>query len=313
MYKIGIDVGGTFIKAGIIEDKRNIIYKTKVPTPQNHSPEDTIKNIVSLITELKNSEYAKNKICGGIGIGTPSIIDSKNGRVLYANNFGWDSPVEMVDEIKKYHSEPVAITNDANAAALGEWVFNNQDNYKSSVLITIGTGIGIGIVLNGKLYEGEHAGAVEIGHMVIKSGGRKCTCGKRGCLETYVSTTGLIKTAMKKATNKNTMLRKMLKDNGELNGILITQAVREKDETALKLFDKYLWQLSEGLAVVVDLFRPDVIYIGGGICEAFDLMEEKLDEYVRENSFGHGIAYVPKIKKAMCGNDAGIIGAASLI
>jgi len=309
MYKIGIDLGGTYIKGGIIKNKTDIVYKTSIETPESHSPADVCQAINELITILRNNLATGPDECEMVGVGCPGTVDSEKGIVLYSNNFNWNRPVYVADAISEVQHLPVKISNDANCAALGEYQINNYTG--TMLLITLGTGLGTGVVDNGILYEGGHAGAIEMGHMIIKDGGRKCTCGNRGCLEAYVSTKGLIKTA-NKYSDKKGELNKLFKSKKKPMIKDITDAVRLNDKYAVKAFNKYLDMLTKGMASMINIFRPDTICIGGGISASFDLMEEYFNENVKGYCFGREKVFVPKIIQASGGNDAGIIGAANL-
>lgn len=186
---IGIDFGGTSIKGGIVTADGKILYKSSVPTDAKEGVKKVISNIVKLIRDL---EAHNDDEIQGIGIGIPGLIDGENGVVVVAGNLYW-SDVHIVDELHKYFDYPIKITNDANAAALGEAKFGSGKNYKTSVFVTLGTGIGGGIVIDGKLYEGNKSAGGEIGHMIIHPHGEQCTCGNKGCWETYGSATAIIR------------------------------------------------------------------------------------------------------------------------
>ncbi len=310
MYRIGIDLGGTFIKGGIVRNKTEIVYKTKIETPVSHTPGDTCQAINELVTMLKNNLATGPDECEFIGIGSPGSVDAENGIVTYSNNFGWERPVRLAEAISDPHGIPVKISNDANCAALGECLANNLDK-GTYIVITLGTGVGSGIITDGRIYEGSQPGAIEMGHMMIKAGKRKCTCGMRGCFESYCSATGLIKTAVKNV-KKGSGLYDAYKDNGTLDGKIITDLVRNGDKNSKQVFEKYLTDLGIGLTGICNIFRPDAVLLGGGVCDSFDLMDEFLNDYVKKNIFGGTNGFIPSIKKASAGNDAGIIGAANL-
>ena len=310
MYRIGIDLGGTFIKGGIVKNKTDIVYKTKIETPKSHTPGDTCEAINELVTMLRNNLATGPDECELIGIGSPGSVDAGDGIVMYSNNFGWERPVKLAEAISIPQNLPVKISNDANCAALGECLANNLDK-GTYIVITLGTGVGSGIITDGRIYEGAHPGAIEMGHMMIRYGKRKCTCGMRGCFESYCSATGLIKTAFKNL-KKGSGLYNAYKENGSLDGKMITDLVRDGDNNAQKVFDRYLTDLGTGLTGICNVFRPDAVLLGGGVCESFDLMDDFLNDFVRNNIFGRENGFVPVIKKATTGNDAGIIGAANL-
>ncbi len=332
MKRVGIDLGGTYIKGGIVDEKNRIITHGATPTLTEREPEEIIKDMAALTERLAEEAGLAISDIAGIGIGSPGTIDSGSGSVLYSNNIKWENvPLAellgcMLTADGRRDALPVRVSNDANCAALGEMVCDTASGYRSAVLLTLGTGVGSGIILNGKLYEGEYPGGAELGHMVICHGGRQCSCGRKGCLEAYVSAAALVEDAKRAAEEAEDSILRMLANEDvhsahsteknfpeSLNGRHVIEAVRRKDPAAMKVFERYLEYLGCGIVNIINIFRPEVIYLGGGICEGFDLMEKALREYAIKNCFGGEIAKVAQIKKATHGNDAGIIGAASLI
>lgn len=313
-YRIGIDLGGTFIKGGIVDENNTILLQRQVPTKAEEGAYAVLDRMAELAKDLMIADEVKDMDCLGVGIGNPGTVDAVRGFVPYSNNIHWEN-VPVADYLSDKLELSVKVDNDANCAALGVLLSEKETAYESAILLTLGTGLGCGIILHGKIYGGEHAGGAEVGHMILKSGGRKCSCGKRGCFEAYCSTTGLIKDTKKEIekAKQKTPLTKLYKKDGQLDGRRIMTAVSDQDPVAKKAFDKYLTHLAEGMTGIVDLFRPEVVYIGGGISARFDLMEAFLNDYVKKYSFGGEHAFVPIIKKAPGGNDVGIIGAAGLI
>ena len=201
MFVFGVDIGGTGVKSGIVNEKGEIIAKSYIYTDKGHDYKVIVKDIAEQLKALsKESGIALSEI-SGIGIGCPGAINSKKGMVDYANNLHW-TDVPIVDEIRKYIDLPAMVSNDANVAALGETLFGAGKNYSSTVLITLGTGVGGGVVIDNKLFEGNESKGTELGHTVIMRGGELCTCGRRGCLEAYASATALIRDT-KVAMNKD--------------------------------------------------------------------------------------------------------------
>lgn len=323
MKRIGIDLGGTYIKGGIVDEENRIIVRGAMPTIAEREAEEIIRDMAALVKKLTEEAGIILHDIAGIGIGSPGTIDAGSGVVLYSNNIRWEN-VPLAELLAGMLTEDadcgvieVRVSNDANCAALGEMVCDTDSSIQSAVLLTLGTGVGSGIILNKKLYEGEQAGGAELGHMVICHGGRQCSCGRRGCLEAYVSASALVEDARRAARDMEESLLRALAGEElalrSLNGKHVIEAVRKKDPAAVKVFEQYLEYLGCGIVNIINIFRPEVIYLGGGICEGFDLMEEKLQKYMKENCFGGEIAAVAQIKKAAHGNDAGIIGAAALI
>lgn len=248
--------------------------------------------------EVKNSNYLYN-FCMTL--------------VVYSNNLVWKN-VPLIKTLKEELNLPVYVTNDANAAALGEYHFGAGKKYKSLVMLTLGTGVGSGIVFNGKLFEGNLGAGVELGHEVIKIGGEKCTCGRKGCLEAYASATALIRQAQKAMeSDKDSLPWKLTDGNKEnVNGKIVFDALREGDKTAEKVVKKYTEYLAAGVTNVINAFHPQAIVLGGGIRAAGDVFLTPLKSEVNRGIFG-GTKFAPvEIVMARLGNDAGIYGAAAL-
>ena len=308
-YYAGIDLGGTYIKYGLVSEAGEIIRKGKIPTPAGCGYAETAEVIASAVREL--AEHGA-PVCG-LGIGAPGVVDGEKGIVRSSGNLGWeDKP--LAKDLSERLGIPVTLTNDANAAAYGEYACGAGSEYKSVVLITLGTGVGSGIVLNGKLYEGNEGAGAELGHEVIRMGGEKCACGRRGCFEAYASATALIrqtKRAMEK-DRQSTLWRLCEGDINNVNGKTAFDGAAAGDKTAKRVVSNYQRYLSEGLANIANAFRPDAILIGGGISAQGESLTVPLQKRVNRLMLGHG-AYAPvKILTASLGNDAGMVGAAML-
>lgn len=306
----GIDLGGTFVKYGLITEEGEILKKGKVTTPSDNIYWNTINVIVSIAQGIAAEHGAS--ICG-LGIGAPGVVDGKKGLVLTSGNLDWENK-PLAKDVSAALSLPVTLTNDANAAAYGEYFCGAGKQYKSIVLLTLGTGVGSGIVLNGKLFEGSEGVGAELGHEVIRLGGEKCVCGRRGCLEQYVSATALIrqtKRAMEK--EKESILWQLCSGNlANVNGKTVFDGARAGDKTSNRVISNYIRYLSEGLVNIANTFRPEAILIGGGISAEGVNLTESLQERVNKLMLGHG-KYAPvKILAATLGNDAGLVGAAML-
>lgn len=308
-YYAGIDLGGTFIKCGIVSSEGELLAKEKIPTDSARGYEEIARDMADLVRRLEERAGIRAE---AVGVGSPGTVDSKNGIVVYSNNIAWKD-VPLGNEIEKILGVPVYLTNDANAAALGESYMGAGKDYDNIVLVTLGTGVGGGIVLDGKLYEGGHSAGAEIGHTVIRMNGEKCTCGRRGCLEAYASATALIRqtrNAIKK--HPESIMRKLSESAESVNGKTPFDAMRAGDKTAKKVVNGYIRYLGEGIADLVNVFRPDAVLVGGGICAEGDTLMKPLKKAVESRMFG-GTAYAPvEILAATLGNDAGIYGAAKL-
>ena len=306
---IGIDFGGTYIKYGLVGEGGEIIEKGKVPTPAGCRYAETMEVIASAVRGLAKHGAS---VCG-LGIGAPGVVDGEKGIVRLSGNLGWENK-PFARDLSESLGIPVTLTNDANAAAFGEYVCGAGSDYKSVVLITLGTGIGSGIVLNGKLFEGNEGAGAELGHEVICFGGGKCACGRRGCFEAYASATALIrqtKRAMEK--DKQSMLWQLCGGDIEsVNGKTAFDGAQQGDKTAKRVVSNYQRYLSEGLANIANTFRPEAILIGGGISAQGESLTVPLQKKVNKLMLGRG-GYAPvKILAAKLGNDAGLVGAAML-
>lgn len=306
---IGIDLGGTYIKYGLVSEVGEIIEKGKIPTPVGCGYAETVEAISSAVRGLSARHGAT--VCG-LGIGAPGVVDGEKGVVRLSGNLGWENK-PLAEDLSAELSIPAVLTNDANAAAYGEYVCGAGSEYKSVVLITLGTGVGSGIVLGGKLFEGCVGAGAELGHEVIRMSGEKCACGRRGCFEAYASATALIKQT-KRAMEKNrqSMLWQLCGDINNVNGKTVFDAAAMGDAAAKRVVNNYLRYLSEGLANIANAFRPEAILIGGGISAQGENLTVSLQRRVDKLMLGHG-RYAPvKIKAASFGNDAGLVGAAML-
>ena len=307
---IGIDVGGTDIKYGLMSEAGEIIEKGKIPTPAGCGYAETVKAIASAVRELSVRHGAQ---VSGVGIGAPGVVDGERGVILTSGNLGWENK-PLAGDLSAKLGIPVTLANDANAAAFGEYICGAGSDYKSVVLITLGTGIGSGIVLNGKLFEGCEGAGAELGHEVIRMDGEKCACGRRGCFEAYASATALIKQtrrAMEK--DRQSMLWRLCGgDTESVNGKTAFDGATAGDKAAKRVVNNYLRYLSEGLANIANAFRPEAVLIGGGISAQGENLTKPLQKRVDKLMLGHG-AYAPvKILTASLGNDAGLMGAAML-
>lgn len=311
MYYIGIDLGGTNIAVGIVKENGEIVSKKSTPTvPGNMNK--TISLMADLIKEVCKENSVSLDEIKSVGAGIPGTIDSKNGIVVYSNNLNMEN-FEFVKELQKYIDKPVFISNDANVAALGEAVAGGAKGCESAVIVTLGTGVGGGIILDGKIWEGFMSAGGEIGHTVICVDGEQCSCGRKGCWEAYSSATALIRDT-KKAIDKNpgSVMAKMAEENGKVSGKTAFKASREGDLTAQKVVDGYIKHLAEGVANMINLLAPEIVLLGGGVSHEGDNLIKPLREAVSPLIYGGSRVKRAKIDVAKLGNDAGIIGAAML-
>lgn len=309
-YYIGIDLGGTFIKGGIVDVTGNIIVSDKVPTEREKGADGVALNISNLCKTLLASVNMSSSDIVGVGIGAPGMIDSTGGNVIFSANLGWEN-FAISEEVEKRVGLPVRIANDANVAALGETKFGCGKNFKNTVMLTLGTGVGGGIVIDGRLFEGNMSAGAELGHSVIVAGGESCTCGRCGCLEAYASATALIRdTKRAMEANKDSKMWQI----GSIDRVSGETAFAYKDsDTAAKaVVDGYIEKLAVGITNIANEFRPEAVILGGGVCAEGDVLIKPLQELVDKEIFAGSKGPRVKIITATLGNSAGLLGAAAL-
>lgn len=312
MYNIGIDLGGTNIKVGIVNENYEIISRASVKTNLPRPAE----GIVDGICEAVNIALSEAKIniddVSSVGIGTPGAANRSTGTVLYSNNLGFDN-VPLGKMLRERLKKNIYVENDANAAAFGEYLAGGGKDYENVVVITLGTGVGGGIVIGGKIYTGFNFCGAELGHTVIEYGGRPCTCGRNGCFEAYSSATALI-TATKKAmeADKSSKLWEIAGSLENVDGKTAFDGMRAGDETAKSVVKEYIGYLGCGLTNIVNIFQPQVLLIGGGVCKEGDNLTVPLKEIIEKEAYCIVGNDSTKLDICKLGNDAGIIGAAFL-
>lgn len=309
MY-IGIDLGGTNIAAGIVREDGKIVVQSSVPTLSQRPTYEIVKDMVFLSKQLiKDAELELNDI-EAVGIGCPGTINFETGEVIYSNNIKMEHYM-LAKEFQKYLNLPVKIDNDANCAAMGEYIVSGN-NVPIFMFITLGTGVGSGLILNGKVFRGFNGAASEAGHITLVSGGEPCTCGKRGCWETYASVTALIrqtKVAMEK--NPESLMHEIAKAEGKISGRTSFDAAKQGDKAAQAVVKQYAQYVADGIVSVENVLQPDIISVGGGISREGEYLLQPVCEYAAANGFNK---FMPKTKivTAQSFNDAGIIGAAMI-
>lgn len=313
MYRIGIDLGGTNIAAAIVDDINKITQKLSVKTESEKGFDYIVKLMAGLVNELCELGNIKLTEISGIGIGSPGSIDSKNGIVKYSNNIKLEN-TPLAQKLREYINMPIFLSNDANCAALGEVVAGAAAGCSNAIMITLGTGVGGGIVIDGKIFDGSDSYGAELGHTMLIMNGEKCTCGRNGCWEAYASATGLINQTKKAISqNPDSIMAKSVKNELEVSGRTAFEASRLGDESAQEVVNNYISYVAEGIIDMINIFRPEIVLLGGGVCNEGDYLLNPLREYVASKIYGAGILSTPPIIRAVLGNDAGIIGAASLV
>ncbi len=303
MY-IGIDIGGMSIKAGVVNEKGDILAKHSVPTPKNDN-EAVLNAMLESINKALSKAGVKKEDIEAIGIGNPGVVDRDKGILLEATNIGF-SDVPAREFLRKHIGNiPVLVENDANCAALGE--FYKAESSKNFIFITLGTGVGGGIIINGKLYVGTNGAAGELGHIVTHTNGRPCGCGRKGCWETYASVTGLIKT-----TEEHRHEIKGIAPEDKITGRTVFDLARKGDKDAERIRDMWIEEIAIGIVDMVNIFQPDQILIGGAISKEGDTILLPIINYVKNNAYSSERLSKPKIEISKIGGDAGIIGAALL-
>ena len=312
-YYLGIDLGGTNIAAGIVDETMNLIYKTSIPTEAKGGADVVIARIADVAKRAIEECGLTIEEIKSIGIGTPGTVDPSSGTVVYANNLAFEN-LPMAEILGKYFpGKPIYVENDANVAAWAEAKCGAAAGVSDSVTITLGTGVGGGMILGGKLYSGfNHAGA-ELGHIVIKEGGRPCTCGRKGCWEAYASVTGLIKTTREHMEkNPKTLMWEIAGTLDKVNGLTSFNAMRKGDEEAQEVVTEYLHSVATGLVDILNILQPEVLCIGGGISKEGDTLLKPVKELAEKEMYARHSKVKTEIRIAKMGNDAGIIGAALL-
>ena len=306
VMKIGIDLGGTNIAGGLVSDDGTLVLKKSVPTDSSRGELGICEDIVSLIRAL--SDETDEKITS-VGIGVPGFADDRTGVVIYCNNIPFAN-THLAEYVTRETSLPAFIGNDANAAVLAEARVGIAKDYENVVMITLGTGIGSGLIFNNKLFTGCNGAAGELGHVSLFPDGIPCTCGRNGCYELYASATAL-KRQTQEAMEKHpeSILWDVAKSTGGVTGKTAFDAMRAGDETGKAVVDGYINYLSLGLVDVVNLLQPDVVIFGGGISKEGETLLAPLREIIHKKSYCSGGKY-PELLIAKLGNDAGIIGAA---
>lgn len=314
MYYIGIDLGGTNIAVGIVDESFKIVKKGSTPTLVNRDPELIIADMGKLCLELlaETGIGLEEVVCAGIA--APGSVNPRTGIIEYANNLPF-LRFPIADTLRKYLPvRKVYLENDANAAALGEAVGGAAKGKRLSVMITLGTGVGGGVIIDGKIYSGFNYAGAELGHTVIEYNGRQCSCGRKGCFEAYASATALVNmTKEKLAACKDTLMWEMCgNDLNKADARIAFAAMKKGDRAGKEVVDMYISYLACGITNMINIFQPEVLLIGGGVCNEKDYLLKPLTEIVNADQYTRNQSVKTEIKIAALGNDAGIVGAAAL-
>lgn len=314
MYRVGIDLGGTNIAIGIVDETGKMIYKNSTPTLNNErTSEELVEAMAKFAIQVVEEAGLTMDDIKSVGIGSPGTPDAKNGILLYANNLRmFNVPMRAI--MQRFIDKPIYIGNDANCAALGEVVAGGAKDTECAIMITLGTGVGGGIVINNKIYDGFNNAGGELGHFVMVVDGEYCTCGRNGCFEAYASATALINQTVKAAKeHPESMIHSLVDgDLSKVTGKTVFDAMHAGDATAKAVVDNYIRYLGEGVVSLINIFQPEVFLIGGGICAQKEALFGPLNEMAKKYAYSKDESKLTKIMPAVLGNDAGIIGAAML-
>ncbi len=309
MYRIGIDLGGTNIAAGVVDEGQHIVSEVSLPTGAERPAEAVVADICRAAELAMEKAGITADHCASIGIGSPGTCDSACGTVVRAYNLGWFN-VPVCDMVTARLGIPCRLSNDANCAALAETVAGAAVGCKNMILVTLGTGVGCGIVSDGKLLEGVGGTGAEAGHAILVLDGEPCTCGRRGCWEAYASATALIRQGKRAAQAQPASV--LARYGGALTGKDVFDAAAAGDETAQAVVAQYCVYVAAGVTDLVNILGPEMVLIGGGISRQGETLLAPVREYVAANCFGGHDRTPPVIEAAKLGNEAGVIGAAAL-
>lgn len=307
MNYIGVDLGGTNISVGLVDEDGNVLKKLTLPTLIERGKNAVMRDIENLCKKLIAESDVEIK---AIGIGTPGIVSRQKCEIILADNLKFKN-VKLKEELTAFEDIPIFIENDANCAAFAEYLFGAAKGHKNSITITLGTGVGGGVILNGKIFTGAFCGGTEIGHMAIVVNGEECTCGRRGCWEAYASATALIRDTRGIAARypNSSIFDKVGGDIRQIDAKLAFEAADEGDPKMIEVIDKYHKYVAVGIANLINIFEPEVVVIGGGICQRGEKLTKPVLAHVDKMVFGGNKT---EVVTAKLGNDAGIIGAAML-
>ena len=309
-YYCGIDLGGTNIKAGIVDGDGKLLNKVSIKTRAERAMEEIIHDMGQLAVDAIKDAGLEVKDIEAIGIGSPGTPDNDEGLLVYSSNLPFNK-APMRKLIREVVDLPVYIDNDANCAAMAVAVAGAGKGAKDSVTITLGTGVGAGVIINGRIFSGFNQAGSEFGHTVLVSGGVQCGCGRKGCFEQYASASALARMTKEAAeANPDSLLNKVKEDFGEWNAQIAFVAMKQGDKVAEKVIDSYTDYLADGLANAINTFMPEVLVVGGGVCgEGDPLLIPMREKTMSRPYFGPGVKKT-RIELAQMGNDAGIVGAA---
>ncbi len=312
MYYIGIDLGGTNIAAGLVTEDGVITKKVSTPTLLERGPEPIIKDMGNLCLRLIQEAGVALSDVRSVGIGVPGLANNDTGDVIFCTNLKWHN-VPLGKLMRQIIDKPIHMENDATVAGFAEYAAGVCKGARNSLFLTLGTGVGGGIVIDGKIYSGTHHAGSELGHMIVEMNGRLCTCGGRGCWERYASATALIADGAEamKGHPESDVYKAAGGDADKVTAKIVIDAAKAGDPVGRQVFERYVEALAIGIIGLINLFDPEVIALGGGVSAAGEFLRAPVEKYVREHRYC-GDVEQPKILLSSMGNDAGIIGAAMM-
>ena len=311
-YFVGIDIGGTNISTGVVDETYKIIGRGKIKTGIGRSYEEIVADVIETVRlSLADADIDLEEI-KSIGVGCPGTCNTETGVVEYSNNLRWNN-VPLVADIEKAFGKKTYFDNDANVAAYGEYLAGAAKGAKNAIVITLGTGVGAGIIINGKIFSGSNFAGGEIGHTVIVVDGYECSCGRKGCFEAYSSATGLIRMTKEAAEqHPESKICQLVETDGKISARTAFNAAKMLDDVGQAVVDKYIKHLACGITNTINIFQPDILCIGGGVCNEGDNLLIPLKKEVAKGVYSKNSAKNTQICICSLGNDAGIIGAAML-
>ena len=313
MYAVGVDIGGMSMKCGLVNEKGEVVDRVIVKTTLGDPYEKTIGDLCEGIKSLLAKNNLKPNDINGIGIGVPGAVNTKKGTVDSSANLKWYN-VPLAQLVRDGVGRQTRLTNDANAAVLGEARFGFKWKYPDVVMLTLGTGVGGGLIVDGRLYEGNEGKGAELGHITLVLDGLPCGCGRKGCAEQYASATALMRlTREAMQANKGSLMWELCEgDIEKVTGVIPFEAEKQGDKAAKEVVDTYIKYLGETILNYNNIFRPNAFILSGGVAKQGDNLVNKLKEYCEKQHWGYENTPVPELLIAVLGYDSGIIGAASL-
>ena len=313
MYRVGIDLGGTNIVAGVVNDRHEIVAFAKCKTACPRPSEEIVADMARMTREaVKKAGITMDEV-KGVGVGSPGVCNKDTGVVERAANLGFEN-LPLCAMLSEMLGKKVYIENDANAAALGEFIAGAAKDVNSCVCITLGTGVGGGVIIDGKVFAGSNFAGTELGHTVIEVDGELCSCGRRGCWEAYASATGLIRqTRRAMEEHRDSKMWDIAGSLDKVDGRTSFEAMRAGDAAGKAVVDRYIYYIAVGLINMINIFQPEILCVGGGICKEGETLLAPLRKYIEAEQFSKFSEKKTKLCVAALGNDAGIIGAAGLV